>query len=154
MKTNLKMLSILLLINVAAFAQNDQIKEAQSLYDKGKSEEALAILNKTEYLILNASDEAKSDYYFLKGNVYKDLAGKNIDAANNFTLASQAYQDVFLYENESGKFKFTVKANAALKAMKSTLVNGAMTDFNAGKFKESAEKSYKVYLFDKKDTLN
>ncbi|SEO83601.1 Tetratricopeptide repeat-containing protein [Flavobacterium sp. CF108] len=154
MKTNLKMLSMLLLINVAAFAQNDQIKEAQSLYDKGKSEEALAILNKTEYLILNASDEVKSDYYFLKGNVYKDLAGKNIDAANNFTLASQAYQDVFLYENESGKFKFTVKANAALKAMKSTLVNGAMTDFNAGKFKESAEKSYKVYLFDKKDTLN
>ena len=98
MNTNLKMLSMLLLLNVAAFAQNDQIKEAQSLYDKGKSEEALAILNKTEYLILNASDEAKSDYYFLKGNVYKDLAGKNIDAANNFTLASQAYQDVFLYE--------------------------------------------------------
>ncbi|HJY12114.1 MAG TPA: hypothetical protein VJ304_04955, partial [Flavobacterium sp.] len=64
------------------------------------------------------------------------------------------YQDVFLYENESGKFKFTVKASAALKEMKSSLVNGAMADFNSGKFKESAEKSYKVYLFDKKDTLN
>ncbi|MNF82326.1 Tetratricopeptide repeat protein [compost metagenome] len=124
------------------------------MYDKGKSQEALAILNKTEYLIINASDEDKSDYYFLKGNVLKDLAVKNIDAANNFTLASQAYQDVFLYENESGKFKFTVKANAALKEMKSSLVNGAMADFNTGKFKESAEKSYKVYLFDKKDTLN
>lgn len=139
---------------MGAFAQQDQIKDAQSLYEKGKSQEALAILDKTEYMILNASDESKSDFYFLKGNVLKDLAVKNIDAANNFTLASQAYQDVFLYENESGKFKFTVKANAALKEMKSSLVNGAMTDFNAGKFKESAEKSYKVYLFDKKDTLN
>lgn len=148
------MLSTLLLITIGAFAQKDRIKEAQSLYEKGKSQEALTILNKTEYLILNASDEDKSDYYFLKGNVLKDLAGKNIDAANNFTLASQAYQDVFLYENESGKFKFTIKANLALKEMKSNLVNGAMTDFNAGKFKESAEKSYKVYLFDKKDTLN
>ncbi|WP_431244816.1 tetratricopeptide repeat protein [Flavobacterium sp. P21] len=90
----------------------------------------------------------------MKGNVYKDLASKNIDATNNFSLASQAYQDVFLFENESGKFKFTVKASAALKDMKSNLVNGAMADFKAGKFKESAEKSYKVYLFDKKDTLN
>lgn len=154
MKKNLHILSIFLLINIGAFAQQDQVKEAQSLYDKGKSPEALAILNKTEYLILNAPDETKSDYYFLKGNVLKDLAEKNIDAANSFTLASQAYQDVFLYENESGKFKFTVKANAALKEMKSVLVNGAMTDFKTGKFKESAEKSYKVYLFDKKDTLN
>jgi tetratricopeptide (TPR) repeat protein len=154
MKKNLKVLSFLLLISIGAFAQKEEIKEAQSLYDKGKSQESLAILNKTEYLILNASDEDKSDFYFLKGNVLKDLAVKNIDAANNFTLASQSYQDVFLYENESGKFKFTIKANMALKEMKSSLVNGAMTDFNAGKFKESAEKSYKVYLFDKKDTLN
>lgn len=154
MKKNLMMLSCLLLISIGAFAQKDQIKEAQTLFDKGKSEEAIAILNKTEYLILNAPDEDKSDFYFLKGNVLKDLAVKNIDAANNFTLASQSYQDVFLYENESGKFKFTAKANIALKEMKSSLVNGAMADFNAGKFKESAEKSYKVYLFDKKDTLN
>lgn len=154
MKKKLKILSMLLLINVAAFAQKDQIKEAQSLFDKGKSQESLAILNKTEYLILNAPDEDKSDFYFLKGNVLKDLAVKNIDAANNFTLASQSYQDVFLYENESGKFKYTVKANMALKEMKSSLVNGAMADFKAEKYKESAEKSFKVYLFDKKDTLN
>lgn len=154
MKKNLQILSFLFLISIGAFAQKDQIKEAQSLYDSGKSPESLVLLNKTEYLILNASDEDKSDYYFLKGNVLKDLAVKNIDAANNFTLASQAYQDVFLYENESGKFKYTVKANAALKEMKSNLVNGAMADFKAGNFKESAEKSYKVYLFDKKDTLN
>jgi len=142
------------MISIGVFAQKERIKEAQSLYDKGKSEESLAILNKTEYLILNAPDEDKSDFYFLKGNVLKDLAVKNIDAANNFTMAAQAYQDVFLYENESGKFKSTVKANMALKDMKASLVNGAMEDFKAGKFKESAEKSYKVYLFDKKDTLN
>ncbi|AWK05152.1 hypothetical protein HYN56_13270 [Flavobacterium crocinum] len=154
MKENIKMLCCLLVISVSVFAQKDKIKEAQSLFDKGKSEESLAILTKTEYLILNAPDEDKSDYYFLKGNVLKDLALKNIDAANNFTLAAQSYQDVFLYENESGKFKSTVKANIALKDMKAGLVNGAMADFKAGKFKESSEKSYKVYLFDKKDTLN
>lgn len=153
MKIKFLILSMIL-INVVAYAQKAQIKEAQGLYDKGNSQEALAILKKTEYLIINAPDEDKSDFYFLKGNVLKDLAGKNIDAATNFTLASEAYQDVFLYENESGKFKYTVKASIALKDMKASLVNGAMNDFKAGKFKESAEKSYKVYLFDKKDTLN
>ena len=38
--------------------------------------------------------------------------------------------------------------------MKASLVDGARADFKAGNYKESAEKSYKVYLFDKKDTLN
>ncbi|KFF05965.1 tetratricopeptide repeat protein [Flavobacterium reichenbachii] len=153
MKVKFIILSIVL-ISVGAYSQNAQIKEAQSLYDKGKSEEAIQILNKTEYLIINAPDESKSDFYFLKGNVLKDLAVKNIDAANNFSLASQSYQDVLLYENESGKFKSSIKATAALKDMKSKLVNGAIVDFQAGKFKESAAKSYEVYLFDKKDTLN
>lgn len=153
MKIKLIIVSILL-VNAAVYSQNAQIKEAQSIFEKGNSQDAITILNKTEYLILNASDEDKSDFYFLKGNVLKDLATKNIDAANNFTLASQAYQDVLLYENESGKYKSSIKANTALKQMKSNLVNGAMNDFKAGNYKESAKKSYEVYLFDKKDTLN
>lgn len=154
MKTNLKILSILLLINVAAFAQKDQIKEAQSLYDKGKSEEALAALKKIEYLIVNASDEDKSDFFYIKGNVCKDLASKNIDAVNNFAQASSAYQDILLYENDSRNYKYAFKANLALKGMKSTLVDGAFKDYKAGNYKESAGKSYEVYLIDKKDTLN
>ncbi|WP_230470647.1 tetratricopeptide repeat protein [Flavobacterium cheongpyeongense] len=153
MKLKFIMLSIVL-INVGVYSQKSQIKDAQSLFEKGKSEEAIVILKKNEYLILNAPDEEKSEFYFLKGNVLKDLAIRNIDAATNFSDASQSYQDVILYENESGKYKFSVKANLALKDMKSKLVNGATEDFKAGNFKESAEKSYKVYLFDKKDTLN
>ena len=44
--------------------------------------------------------------------------------------------------------------NTSLKEIKSKLVNGSVDDYKAGRYKESAEKSYKVYLFDKKDTLN
>lgn len=154
MKKKLKILSILLLINYAAFAQKDEIKEAQSYFDKGKPEEACAILKKVEYLVINAPDEVKSDFFFTKGNVYKDLATKNIDAAANFAIASGAYQDVLLYENDSRNYKYAFKANLALKEMKSKLVDGAYNDFKAGKYKESADKSYEVYQFDKKDTLN
>ncbi|GAA3770627.1 hypothetical protein GCM10022423_25600 [Flavobacterium ginsengiterrae] len=141
-------------MTMGAFAQKEQIKEAQSLYDKGKNEEALAVLKKIEYLIVNASDSDKSDFFFIKGNVCKDLAAKNIDAVTNFALASSAYQDILLYENDSRNYKYAFKANQALKAMKSTLVDGAYSDYKAGKFKESAAKSYEVYQIDKKDTLN
>ncbi len=154
MEKNFTLLLLLLFIGVGLHAQKDQIKEAQSLYDKGNLKESLAIVKKIDYMIVNASLEEKSDFYFLKGNIYKDLASKNIDAAENFALASGAYQDVLLYENDSRKYKYAFKANIALKEMKSTLVDGAMLDYKQGKFNESAEKSYKVYLFDKKDTLN
>lgn len=154
MKNKLKVLSLLLLINIGAFAQKEEIKEAQSLYSKGKIQESLTILKKIEYLIVNAPDEVKSDFYFTKGNVYKELATKNIDAVTNFALASSAYQDILLYENDSRNYKYAFKANLALKEMKSTLIDGAYGDYKAGKFKESAGKSYEVYLIDKKDTLN
>jgi tetratricopeptide (TPR) repeat protein len=154
MKKNLKMFSLLVMISIGAFAQKDELKEAQSYYGKGKNQEALAVLKKIEYLILNAPDEIKTEYFFTKGNIYKDLAAKNIDAASNFTLALASYQDVLLYENESRNYKYAFKANSALKEMKSKLVDGAYSDYKAGKFKESADKSYEVYLFDKKDTLN
>lgn len=141
-------------MNVSVFAQKEQIKEAQSYYDKGKSDQALAALKKVEYLIVNASDADKSDFFYTKGNVCKDLASKNIDAVNNFALASSAYQDILLYENDSRNYKYAFKANLALKEMKSTLVDGAFSDYKIGKFKESAAKSYEVYLIDRKDTLN
>ncbi|PKB14997.1 tetratricopeptide repeat protein [Flavobacterium sp. 5] len=154
MKRKFVILSIVLLINVGMNAQKAQIKEAQTVFSSGKSQDALGILKKTEYLIVNANDEDKSDFYFLKGNALKDLASKNVDAANNFSLASEAYQELIKSENEVGKYKFTLQANTALKEMKSKLVNGAVDDYKTGKYKESAEKSYKVYLFDKRDTLN
>jgi tetratricopeptide (TPR) repeat protein len=154
MKRKFVMLSIVLLVNAGVYAQKDQIKNAQIDFGNGKSKEALATLKSAEYLIINATDEDKAEFYFLKGNVLKDLASKNIDMTNNYTLASGAYQELINAENESGKFKYTLQANTSLREMKSSLVNGAADDYVAGKFKESSEKSYKVYLFDKKDTLN
>ncbi|WP_348797079.1 tetratricopeptide repeat protein [Flavobacterium adhaerens] len=153
MKRKFIILAVVLSINVVVNAQKSQIKEAQSLYSNGKMQEALGVLKKSEYLIINASYEDKSDFYLLKGNVLRNLATKTGDT-NNFALASEAYQDLIRYENEDGKYKYTLQANIALKEMKSQLVNGAVEDYKNGKYKESSEKSYKVYTFDKKDTLN
>jgi tetratricopeptide (TPR) repeat protein len=154
MKRKFVMLSIIvLLINAEVYAQKDQIKSAQIDYESGRYQDALGILKASEYLIVNATDEEKSDFYFLKGNVLKAMAGKNIDVATNSQLASDAYRELFNAENESGKFKHTLQANVALREMKFKLINDAATDFKAGKFNECADKSYNAYLFDKKDTL-
>jgi tetratricopeptide (TPR) repeat protein len=154
MKSKFVMLSIVLLVCAGVKAQKSQIKSAQIEFDNGNSPEALKILNSSEYLIFNSTDEDKSEFFFLKGNVLKDLAGKNIDMVKNLSLASKAYKDLVAAENEAGKYKYTLPANAALREMKSTLASGALADYKANKFKESAEKSYNVYLFDKNDTVN
>ena len=143
MKKNFKILLLLLSINIGAYAQKEEIKEAQSYYSKGKTQEALAILKKIEYLIINAPVEVKSDFYFTKGNVYKDLASKNVDAAANFALAVGAYQDVLLYENDSQIYKYAFKASLALKEMKSKLVDGAYNDFKAENSKKAPIKVMK-----------
>ena len=135
-------------------AQKTQTKAAESEYQKGNFPAALKILNTSEYLIFNATDEEKSDFFFLKGNVLKDLANKNIEMAKNLALAVGAYQELIGFERESGKIKYSVQAQTIIKDMKSLLVNSAAADFKASLFKESAEKSYNVYLIDKKDTLN
>jgi tetratricopeptide (TPR) repeat protein len=154
MKRKFVMLSIVLLINAVVYAQKDQIKAAQVECQSGRYQDAYGILKSSEYLIFNSTDEDKSEFYFLKGNVLKALAGKNIDIVNNLASASGAYQELIKAENESGKFKYTLQANVALREMKFKLVNEAAADFKAGKLNESAEKSYTVYMFDKKDTLN
>ncbi|KFC60765.1 hypothetical protein FEM08_04560 [Flavobacterium gilvum] len=148
------MLSIVLLINAGAYAQKDQIKDAQSLFESGKPHDALGILKKIEYLIYNSNDDIKSDFYFLKGNVFKDLASKKIDVDANLSSASEAYQELIKAENEVGKYKYTLQANVALRGIKSKFVDGAVEDLKASKFKESAEKSFKAYQYDKKDTIN
>jgi tetratricopeptide (TPR) repeat protein len=154
MKRKFVMLSIVLLINAGIYAQKDQTKGAQIEFENGRYQDAYGILKSSEYLVFNATDEEKSEFYFLKGNVLRAMADKNIDMANNLSLASDAYRELIKAENESGKYKYTLQANVALREMKFKLANEAAADFKAGKFDGCADKSYKVYLFDKKDTVH
>lgn len=154
MKRKFIMLSIVLLINVAVYSQKEQIKIAQQTFESGKSRDALGVLSKVEYLIFNADVEIKSDFYYLKGNILRDLVKKDIDVSNNFSAAAEAFQELIKWENDAEKYKYSLQANNALREMKSKWINGAQEDYKAARYTESAEKSYKIYLLDKKDTLN
>jgi hypothetical protein len=66
MKSKYVILTSVLLITVAAFAQKDQIKAAEKALKKGESQEAATILQGAESLIANATDAEKAQFFFVK----------------------------------------------------------------------------------------
>ncbi|MGL2986074.1 tetratricopeptide repeat protein [Flavobacterium sp. RSSA_27] len=135
-------------------AQKEQIKTAQAELNKGNVQETLTILNDIEYLITNAKDEDKSDYYFLKGKTYTALANKKIETPKNLSQAVACYNELILLEVDSGNLKYAVQARELIKELKSNLERSAIDDNNAQKFSDAAVKMYYLYEMDKKDTVN
>lgn len=153
MRTNFTLI-LFLFITFAGYAQKDQIKEAQSQFKNGNLKGALAILEKSEYLMINAEYEDQSDFYDLKADIFRGLADKNIDTAENLTAAVGAYKELIRAEMLSGKLKYVVKAREGIKQIKGDFQKSASKDINANKYGDAARKMYSLYEVDKTDTIN
>jgi tetratricopeptide (TPR) repeat protein len=153
MRTNFTLL-LFLLLSFVGLAQKDQIKQAQSELKSGNSAGALAILEKSEYMVINASYEDKSEFYNLKAEIYKSLADRNIDATANLSAAVRAYNELIREEKLSGKFTYIVQANEAIKKIKDELQNTVAKDVKAENYVDGAKKMYTLYEIDKNDTIN
>lgn len=145
---------LLLFISFSGSAQKDQIKQARVEFKNGNSQGALSLLNKWEYLMINAEYEDKSEFYNLKAEVYKSFADQNIDVIENLSASVDAYTILLREEKLSSQFKYTVKAIEAIKKIKQELQNSATADVKANKYADGAKKMYTVYNLDKKDTIN
>lgn len=85
-----------LFISVTAFAQEDQVEEAQDAFKDGNLEQAKALVDK-----ININDdnyftiepEIVSDFLFVKGNIYLALGEKN-DNSDELIAAAVAYADL------------------------------------------------------------
>ncbi|TRX00823.1 tetratricopeptide repeat protein [Flavobacterium gawalongense] len=143
-----------LFISIAALAQKNEIKYAQSQFNNGNLQEALTVLKASEYLIVNAKDDDKSEFYNLKAKVLTNLADKNIETVKNLSLAVSVYQELITEEVASGNLKYAVQAKASIKDIKNNLSNSAYEDVKNNKHLDGANKMYHLYLMDKKDTLN
>lgn len=141
-------------VTFSVMAQKEQIKTAQAELTKGNVQGALTILNEIEYLITNAKDEDKSDYYFTKAKTYTALANKKIDGPKNMSLAVGCYNELILSEVDSGNLKYAVQAREAVKELKSELERSSADDNNAQRFSDAAIKMTYLYEMDKKDTVN
>ncbi|MGL5112379.1 MAG: tetratricopeptide repeat protein [Flavobacterium sp.] len=153
---NKKYLLALLLfsLSLSSIAQKDKISLAQIELTNGNSEGSLKILNDIEYLITNAKEDDKSEYYFLKAKSYIAQANKKIEAPKNMSLAVACYNEILMFELDSGKLKYAVQAREGIKELKNELERSAALDNNAHNFAESANKMVYLYEMDKKDTIN
>lgn len=139
------------LISVVVFAQKDQIKAAEKSLKGGNSQEAITILQSTESLIANATDNEKAQFFFLKGSTLLDLANKKVEEVQNLFLAAKAYIDLVAVEKTSGKDKYSVQAQKAIDDIKGKLVNFAVDKQADKKFKEASDLLFQVYELDTND---
>jgi tetratricopeptide (TPR) repeat protein len=154
MKSKHLILVLTLMLNVLVFSQKNQIKAAEKEFNNGNSQDAAAILKGVEYMVFNADDSDKVQFYFLYGNVLLNLVEKNIDSSKNLSLAAKSYSELIEAEKISGVMKYTNQVKLSIIDIKKKLELSALSDSKEGKFVESANKLYDAYLLDKKDTLD
>jgi tetratricopeptide (TPR) repeat protein len=153
MKSKFIMLPTVLLMSVFGFSQKNQIKEAQTNFESGNFEMSMNILNKAEYLVVNAPSEDKIEFFFLRGKTMSAMANKNIEIIKNLSLAVKSYKDLIATEDESGKIKYSVQAKTAIKDIKDSLEKSALEDASTNKYNDCANKMNYLYEMDTKDTL-
>lgn len=141
-----QVLSIALgLVTVVSFSQKNELKAAEKAIKKQDYTTAIASINSAESLIANADAKLKSKFYFLKGQAF---GGKK-----DYKKAAKAYNDLFAFENEIGKKRYTDKAKPLLNTLKEEVNKRAFNLHEAKNFKESSKAFYLRYTLDKKDTM-
>jgi tetratricopeptide (TPR) repeat protein len=132
-------------ITIVSFGQKNELKAAEKAIKKQDYTAAVSSINTAEALIANADDKLKSKFYFLKGQAF---GGKK-----DYEVAAKAYNDLFDFEKQVGKKRYTDKAAPLLNTLKEEVNKRAFSLHEAKNFKESSKAFYLRYTLDKKDTL-
>ncbi len=141
MRTNIIMLGLSLL-SMTAFAQKDQVKNAEDAIDDGNYAEAKAQLKIAEQNLGELNDKWTENFYFYKGKAYM---GSGNSSAADLKIAAEAFQKAAELGNE--------EANESLMALRNNLIQSAIDDQNKEKFESAAEKLYTSYEISKQDTI-
>ena len=150
MKTKFLIMTALL-FSVAAFSQKSEIKEAEKALKSGDAAAAKASLESAAGAISGADERTQAQYYYVRGQVYADLARKGDMAA--FEEAVNSYQKVVSTEEASGKAKYSEDAQTQMSLVANDLVNAAVEDNKEGKYVDAAEKLYMSYKLSPRDTV-
>ena len=149
MKTKIFILAAMS-FTVVGFAQKSELKAATKALKTGNSIAAKTSLESAAGLISGADAKVQSQYYYLRGQTYADLAKKGDGTA--FEEAVSSYKQVLDIEEKSGKIKYTGDVKNRIKGITADLVNSAVEDNSNKKFKEAAGKLYMSYKLSPQDT--
>ncbi len=150
MRTKLFILTAMMFSSLA-FSQKSELKDAEKALKNGDAAAAKASLESISGMIGGADDRSQAQYYFVRGQVFADLAKKG--EAGAFDEAIASYKKVIEVEDASGRQKYSSESTQALAGMTSDLINAAVEDNNNKKFKEGADKLYMAYKLSPQDTI-
>lgn len=134
------------LLTLGSFAQKDEIKAAEKALKSNDFTAAKQALSALESMESNMDAKYKAKYYFIKGQA---LAGEK-----NYEAAAKAFNNLFTYENETGKPKYTSKAQPMLNGLIQTVSTNAIKLYNEDKnYPEAAKQFYTTYKLSPTDTI-
>jgi len=149
MKTKIILL-VAMTVTLVGFSQKSEIKAAEKALKGGDAKAAKTALEGASGMISGADEKIQTQYHFVRGKVYADLANKGDVTA--FDEAISSFKKVISMEEKSGKVKYTTETQQRLAGMTADLINSSIDDTNNKKFKEAAEKLYLSYQLSPKDT--
>jgi hypothetical protein len=100
-------------LTVSSFAQKNELKAAEKAVKNQDFTTAVTSINSAEALIANADAKSKSKFYFLKAQAF---GGKK-----DYETAANAYNELFAFEKETGKKRYTDKAMPLLELLKNEI---------------------------------
>ncbi|OOG65789.1 hypothetical protein [Flavobacterium sp. A45] len=142
------------LICLTTSAQKQEIKLAFEEFHDGYPQKALSLISDLDYKILNATDEQKADYFYIKGICYHRIADSQKDDNVGLVRAVEAFNDLLATENLTQIFKYSAEAKSTIYGIKRKLVEEATVLYAQKKFTESGSKFYGLYQIDKNDLSN
>ena len=139
-----------LFLSLTAFAQKNELKEADKAIKKQDFATAKTSIDQAEGLIANADDKTKAKFYYLKGQTFAGLS-KTEPTSDNFGTAADSFNTLFDLENDENG-KYTKLAQPALNTMISDLSAKGVKSYQDKNYKAAKSELYQVYNLRDTDT--
>ena len=132
-------------MTIGVFAQKNELKAAEKAIKNQDYAAATTAVSSVDGMENSMDAKYKAKYYFLKGQAF---AGKK-----NYKVAAKAFNDLMSYEKQTGKAKYTAKAQPMLTTLIQEVSNKALKLYNDDKdYKNATENFYLTYLLSPTDT--
>ncbi len=136
MKTRI-LITGLAFVSAVSFGQKKEIRKAEKALKSNNYSEALSYVNEAEAMLGSADNSLKAQFYAVKGQALMGGAGQ--DLAKLKAAAESFDQALSLDPKIKGELE------APLQNLRASLINGAIKDQNAGRYKEAADRLYTSY---------
>ncbi len=143
MKTNILTAAAVSFLTMTAFAQKDQVKNAEDALEDGNYAEAKAQLKVAEPKLSELNSKWQENFYLYKGKAY--MADGINSSAEYLKTAAEAFQKAAEMGNDD--------AIEALATLKNNLIQSAIEDQNKEDYASAADKLYTSYELSKQDTI-